>query len=71
MRQIFSVAMLLRESFGFHEEADAIEQAVRRVWRAGWRTPDLREPGGREVSTTALTDRVVDEILGGAGTARA
>jgi 3-isopropylmalate dehydrogenase len=41
--QIFSVAMMLRETFQLEEEAQLMEDAVRAVWAAGWRTADLGE----------------------------
>ena len=52
--QILSLAMLLRESLGLEEEAAAVEEGVRRAWRAGLRTPDL---GGR-ASTGELAEAI-------------
>jgi 3-isopropylmalate dehydrogenase len=49
--QIFSLAMLLRESFGLDAAADLILAAVDDVWRQGWRTADLHEPGCTVVGT--------------------
>jgi len=43
--QILSMVMMLRESFGLQREANAIVEALRSVWRAGWRTVDV---AGRE-----------------------
>jgi len=40
--QLFSLTMMLRESFGLEEAAALIENSVARVWRAGWRH---RRPG--------------------------
>lgn len=52
--QIFSLAMMLRESFGLWRQADAIEQAVRSVWDEGWRTPDVATSGTSVVGTREL-----------------
>jgi 3-isopropylmalate dehydrogenase len=60
--QIASLAMLLRESFGLHEEARWIEDAVAEVWRQGWRTDDLGAPGRRRVGTEELTEKVVRAV---------
>lgn len=60
--QIFSLAMLLRESFLMEEAASQLENAVRRVWRAGWRTADLMEPGCRQVGTREFGSLVIDSL---------
>jgi 3-isopropylmalate dehydrogenase len=60
--QIFSVAMMLRETFRLPIEAQLIEDAVRSVWRADWRTADLREPGCRIAGTQEFADLVAEEI---------
>jgi 3-isopropylmalate dehydrogenase len=57
--QLFSLAMLLRESWGLKAEADWIEQAVRRAWREGWRTADVMAPHRRLTGT-----REFGEIVG-------
>ena len=41
MAMILSVAMMLRYTFGLHQEAEAIECAVKAVLQNGYRTPDL------------------------------
>lgn len=61
--QILSVAMLLRESFGLGDAADLIERAVREVWRQGWRTADLMEPGGRLTGTREMGELVADTVV--------
>ncbi|MCL4179102.1 MAG: 3-isopropylmalate dehydrogenase [Verrucomicrobia bacterium] len=61
--QILSLAMLLRESFGLDRASELIQQALRRAWKAGWRTADVAAPGCRVVGTRAMTQRVVDQIL--------
>lgn len=60
--QIYSLAMLLRESFGLLREADIIESAVAEVWRQGWRTADLVHDGN-PIGTREMTERVAGEVL--------
>ncbi len=61
--QMFSLAMLLRESFGLEAAAMLIEKSLAQVWRAGWRTTDLAEPGCKILGTQAMTGKVVEQIL--------
>lgn len=63
MGQFFSLAMLLRESFGLEHEAAVIEGAVEQVLNAGWRTADLMAEGCRLASTLEATDLVVEAVL--------
>jgi 3-isopropylmalate dehydrogenase len=56
--QIFSLAMMLRESFGLQSEADCIEEAVRSVWREGWRTEDVSAPETRIIGTREMGNRI-------------
>jgi 3-isopropylmalate dehydrogenase len=65
--QIFSLAMLLRESFGLDEAASLIEKSVAEVWRAGWRTADISEPGCKILGTKEMAGKVVEQILRSAG----
>jgi 3-isopropylmalate dehydrogenase len=58
--QIFSLAMMLRESFGRWREADAIEEAVRSVWHEGWRTEDVAVHGSRVLGTREMGGRVAE-----------
>jgi 3-isopropylmalate dehydrogenase len=60
--QVYSLAMLLRESFGLDEAATLIEAAIVDVWRRGWRTADLAEPGGRVVGTREMVARIADAV---------
>lgn len=60
--QILAAAMMLRESFGRPDFCSAIEKAVRRVWRDGWRTADLAEPSCRLVGTREFSRRVLDAL---------
>jgi 3-isopropylmalate dehydrogenase len=61
--QIFSLTMMLRESFRLDEAAALIENSVAQVWRAGWRTADIAEPGCKIVGTKSMTERIVAQIL--------
>ncbi|HEX8998036.1 MAG TPA: 3-isopropylmalate dehydrogenase [Ktedonobacterales bacterium] len=61
---ILTAAMLLRYSLGLKQAASAVERAVRRVVAAGYRTADLASAGEAVVSTRAMGDAVVDQILG-------
>lgn len=60
--QIYSLAMLLRESFGLAEAAAMIEAAIAEVWGQGWRTEDLLEPGCRVVGTCEMGMRIADTV---------
>lgn len=60
---ILSVAMMLRHSFGWEEEAVAIEQAVNTVLQAGYRTKDLASENCQLLKTYEFGDRVVEQIL--------
>ena len=69
--QILSLAMLLRESFGLDEAATLIEEALTGTWRAGWRTPDIAEPGCRILGTQAIAEKVAEQVLHSAKVAQA
>lgn len=49
--QILSLAMLVRDRFGWADVADSLVGAVRATWRAGIVTPDLAGPGMTVVGT--------------------
>jgi 3-isopropylmalate dehydrogenase len=59
---IASVAMLLADGLGLHEEAAAVTTGVEAALAKGLRTADLAEPGAASVGTTAFTDAVVEGI---------
>ncbi|MBV8736933.1 MAG: 3-isopropylmalate dehydrogenase [Alphaproteobacteria bacterium] len=59
---ILSFAMMLRYSFDMTEEADLVENAVRRALAAGARTNDLAAPDAAGISTRAMGDAVLREI---------
>jgi 3-isopropylmalate dehydrogenase len=60
--QIYSLAMLLRESFGLVREADLIETALAEIWRKGSRTADLVHDGN-PLGTSEMAERVTNEVL--------
>lgn len=58
--QIFSMAMMLRESFGLWREAAVVEAAVRSAWADGWRTADVATPGCRLASTDEMAAAIAE-----------
>ncbi len=67
--QIHSLAMMLRESLGMGEQAAWIDEAVRSVWAAGWRTDDVAQAGCRSVGTREMGRRIAEEVARVAGAA--
>jgi 3-isopropylmalate dehydrogenase len=63
MGQIFSLAMLLRESFGLAAEAELVERAAVRVWQQGWRTSDLTNNGYRVAGTKEMGELVAEALV--------
>ena len=59
---VLSAAMMLRYSFNLDKEADAIENAVRKVLEDGYRTTDLL-PKGREDNFTLVGCRKMGDLL--------
>lgn len=59
---ILSAAMMLRFSFDLDKEADAIENAVRKVLEDGYRTVDIMAEGMKEVGTVAMGDLICERI---------
>ena len=59
---ILSASMMLRFSFGLAEASDLIEKAVERTLEEGWRTPDIRSEGCKEVGTKEITDRIIENM---------
>jgi 3-isopropylmalate dehydrogenase len=62
LAMLLSFAMTLRYSFDLGEEADRLENAIAGVLDQGYRTPDIMQPGMREVSTTAMGQAVLDTL---------
>jgi len=61
--QILSAAMMLRISLGCDKGADAIEQAVADVLKAGIHTVDIAVEKNKAVGTAAMGDAIRDIIL--------
>jgi 3-isopropylmalate dehydrogenase len=59
---ILSFAMMLRYSFDMAEEAELVENAVRRALAAGARTGDIAQPNTARVSTRVMGDAVLREL---------
>lgn len=59
---ILSVAMMLRYSFDLDKEADAIETAVAKVLKEGYRTVDIMSDGMTQCSTTQMGDLIAERI---------
>ena len=62
MATILSIAMMLRYTFGLSKEADAVENAVKSVLAAGYRTPDIMSPGMQQIGTKKAGDLIAAEI---------
>ncbi|WP_024931179.1 MULTISPECIES: 3-isopropylmalate dehydrogenase [unclassified Methylophilus] len=56
---ILSVAMMLRYSFDNEAAATRIENAVKKVLAAGYRTGDIYEEGTKKVSCSEMGDQIV------------
>ena len=59
---MLSFSMMLRYSFDLAEEAELVDNAVKRVLDAGIRTGDILQPGMKKVSTGEMGDAILKEI---------
>ncbi|MGI6552339.1 MAG: 3-isopropylmalate dehydrogenase [Bacillota bacterium] len=59
---ILSAALMLEYSFRLPEAAEKIKEAVSSALAEGYRTPDLKEPGCRLVSTASMGDLVCSKL---------
>ncbi len=59
---ILSAAMMLRYSFDLDKEADAIENAVAKVLKEGFRTVDIMSDGMTQCSTTKMGDLIAERV---------
>jgi 3-isopropylmalate dehydrogenase len=59
---ILSATMMLRDAFGLNLEADWVEQSLARVLSAGYRTPDIAEPGRKSVGGSVFTEILHEEM---------
>jgi 3-isopropylmalate dehydrogenase len=60
---ILSATMMLRDAFGLSLEAEWVEQSLLRVLSAGFRTPDIAEPGARPIGGSVFTETLREEML--------
>jgi 3-isopropylmalate dehydrogenase len=61
--QILSLQMMLEYSFGYHQQAAQISEAIQSVLSAGYRTFDIMEEGCTLCSTSELGDRIAKAFL--------
>ena len=59
---VLSAAMMLRYSFDLDREADAVENAVRKVLTEGYRTGDIFSEGCTRVGCSRMGDLLVERI---------
>jgi 3-isopropylmalate dehydrogenase len=59
---LLSFAMALRYSFDLGADADLIEQGIKNVLNAGYRTGDIMQPGKTRVGTTEMGALLVKEL---------
>ena len=59
---ILSAAMMLRFSLDLDKESDAVEAAVSKVLKEGYRTIDIMEDGMTQVGTSRMGDLIAEQI---------
>lgn len=59
---ILSAAMMLRYSFDLDQEAEAVEYAVKKVLKDGYRTADIMSEGKMQVNTAQMGDLICERI---------
>lgn len=59
---ILSAAMMLRYTFDLEKEADAIENAVKKVLEEGYRTIDLAKPGEEQVKCDEMGSLIAERV---------
>lgn len=59
---ILSAAMMLRYSFDMDKEADAVEKAVDKALKDGYRTADIMSDGMKKVSCFGMGDVIAERI---------
>src|SRR5438552_3517209 len=59
---IGSVALLLRHGLGLPDAADAVDRGIEQAIETGARTRDIAEPGGPELGTRAMGERIAEAV---------
>lgn len=59
---VLSAAMMLRYSFDLDSEADAVEEAVKKVLQEGFRTVDIMSAGCEKVGCSRMGDLLAERI---------
>jgi 3-isopropylmalate dehydrogenase len=59
---ILSAAMMLRYSLNLEKEADAIEEAVQKTLKEGFRTVDIMSEGCRQLCCSEMGDQIASQI---------
>ena len=59
---VLSAAMMLRYTFDLDKEADAVEEAVRKVLAEGYRTGDIKAVGCTLVGCSKMGDLLAERI---------
>ena len=59
---ILSAAMMLRYSYDMVKEADAVENAVSKVLKDGFRTGDIMSEGMTKLSCSEMGDKIAENI---------
>lgn len=60
---ILSAAMMLKYAFGEHQAAKAIEEAVKKALKDGYRTKDIANYGAKEVCTTGDMGSIISNYI--------
>lgn len=60
---ILSAAMMLKYAFGEHQAAKAIEEAVKKALKDGYRTKDIANYGTKEVCTTGDMGSIISNYI--------
>lgn len=59
---ILSLAMMLRYTFELEDEAQAIENAVKKTLAQGWRTGDIATAGETVIGCQTMADKVIENL---------
>ena len=54
--------MMLRYSFALEDEASAVEFAVEKTLKQGYRTKDIQQEGKKLVSTSEMAEQVIRSL---------